>query len=106
MSEFHLRRRIPPMSLDEIVQQLVDDTNMPIWDAREIAIELHAANMEVIYRLARIGEAFERLRPYTEGDLAQVIEDGKTTEHWMQYWTGLSDGWNGARQWVIDNTED
>ena len=92
MSEFHLRRRIPPMSLDEIVQQLVDDTNMPIWDAREIAIELHAANMEVIYRLARIGETFERLKECPGGD--------------TDYWRGYAEGWNGAQKWVQDNVED
>ena len=92
MSEFHLKRRIPPMSLDEIVEQLLDDTSVNVLDAREIAKELYAANMEVIYRLARVGETFERLQECPP-------------DHATDFWRGYAAGWNGARQWVIDNPQ-
>ena len=92
MSEFHLRRRIPPMSVDEIVMQLIDDTDMVVWDAREIAKELYATNMAEIYRLARIGETFERLKECPGGEI--------------DYWRGYADGWNGAQKWVRDNVEE
>jgi hypothetical protein len=105
MADFHLRRRIPPKPVPELIEELMSDVALSRFDAETLAIQMHTHAMEELYRLARIGEAFERMPPFTEASLAQVV-DADTVPHWGQYWIGLGDGWNAARQWVTDNVEE
>ena len=106
MSAVPLRRRIPPKTAEQLAAELMEvNADMSAYDAQILGKQMYDHAMEEIYRLAHIGEAFNQLQEYGKADLAQIV-DKNTTEHWMQYWTGIQDGWNGARQWVIDNTED
>jgi hypothetical protein len=91
MSEIPLRRRIPPKSVDELTEELLDNPDISQYDATIIAKATYDEAMREIYRLARIGETFERLRHCPGGTI--------------DYWRGYASGWNGAQQWVIDNLE-
>jgi hypothetical protein len=93
MSEVPLRRRIPPKSVRELADELMNNPDISAYDANAIATEAHATMMEEIYRLARIGEAFERLDHCPEDSITD-------------FWTGYAAGWNGAQKWVRDNVED
>ena len=98
MTDFHLRRRIPPKSVNELTQEIVNDTGLTVWDAKALAQEMFDASLEGIYRLARIGEAFERLRHCPPSPLERETRPAA-------YWNGYADGWNGAQQWVRNNME-
>jgi hypothetical protein len=92
MSEVPLRRRIPPKSIQQLTDELMNNPDISAYDAQALATELHNTMMEEIYRLARLGETFERMQNCPGGDLP--------------YWRGYGDGWNEAQRWVRDNVED
>ena len=96
MSEVPLRRRIPPKTINELAAELMNNPDISAYDAQALATELHNTMMEEIYRLARIGETFERLKHCPPSPLERETRPAL-------YWNGYADGWNGAQQWVRDN---
>ena len=56
MSEVHLRRRIPPLTIEELTDEFLNNTDLSHYDAQQMAVELYASNLAEIYRLARLGE--------------------------------------------------
>lgn len=74
MSEIPLRRRIPPKSIQELTDELMNNPDISAYDAQAMATELHATMMEEIYRLARVGEEYE-IEEATRKDLKI---------HWME----------------------
>ena len=60
MSEVPLRRRIPPKSIEELTDELLGNADISVYDARIIAKATYDEAMNEIYRLARVGEEYER----------------------------------------------